>query len=292
MNEGRDLEEIRNFILEKGETPKEYIGGLGEQFTQVLFNGIIRIIPRKKNPWPDFSIILNNKEFLLETTVLEEIYSPYYNVFCDVCREIGKENLIREYEITVDPSNIHIEDIKKFKKELKNILDGIQNQAPKKVPISVKRGDSNFIYKVTFERNYLGEVHGSASNLINKIRKKSKRGQIERSDILLLIVLNEYIEKEFELIDVLYGQKEFRVSIENLEHSTITQYNLEETVWSIGEKLKCVIAVYPGDKEIVICPSLRHNEEFSAVEYEILLKLMESNGFKVEFVKHGSDVEE
>ncbi|NAS88380.1 hypothetical protein C4E24_01350 [ANME-1 cluster archaeon AG-394-G21] len=47
---------------------------------------------------------------------------------------------------------------------------------------------------------------------------------------------------------------------------------------------------YVGNKIVVICPSLCHYEEFSAIEYAILRKLIENKGFEVDFVEHGSTI--
>ncbi|VUT25694.1 MAG: hypothetical protein MASP_01112 [Candidatus Methanolliviera sp. GoM_asphalt] len=71
------------------------------------------------------------------------------------------------------------------------------------------------------------------------------------------------------------------------ENKFITQYRLEETAW-FNTQLKCVIAIYPRNKNVVICPSLCHYEEFSTVEYTILRKVIENKGFKVEFVVNSS----
>jgi hypothetical protein len=54
-------------------------------------------------------------------------------------------------------------------------------------------------------------------------------------------------------------------------------------------KLGSVVS-YVGNKIVVICPSLCHYEEFSAIEYAILRKLIEKKGFEVDFVEHGSTI--
>ena len=134
-----------------------------------------------------------------------------------------------------------------------------------------------------------GTIDNPASNLINTLNKPNKNKQIEKSDILLLIILNDLVEKEFELLDVLYKPVSVGINVleKGSENKFITQYRLEETVW-FNTRLKCVIAVYPGNKNVVICPSLCHYKEFSAIEYAILRKLIADKGFEVDFVEHGS----
>lgn len=59
----------------------------------------------------------------------------------------------------------------------------------------------------------------------------------------------------------------------------------------IHEELKLGSVVsYVGTKIVVICPSLPHYEEFSAIEYAILRKLIENKGFELDFVEHGSTI--
>jgi len=294
MNEGKDLEEIKNFVRDNGEVPKEDIGDLGEQFTKALFKEVD--IRKEKPPSPDFTIILNGNSFNLETTVIGKIYRDPLEIFYDACKEIENKNLASEYSMSVDPYNIRREDEEIFKERLKEILNAIQNNRfeRRKFPIVAKIRK----YTVEFEKKgrdgtmlSFGTIDKPASNLINTLRKKGKNKQIGKSDILLLIILNDQIEKEFALLHVLYKQTSLGINFlgEGSENKSITQYNLEETVW-FNTRLKCIIAVYPGNKNVVICPSLGHYEEFSAIEYAILRKLIENKGFEVDFVEHGSTI--
>jgi len=294
MNEGEDLEEIKNFVRDNGEVPKEDIGDLGEQFTKALFKEVD--IRKEKPPLPDFTIILNGNSFNLETTVIGKIYRDPLEIFYDACKEIENKNLASEYSMSVDPYNIRREDEEIFKERLKEILNAIQNNRfeRRKFPIVAEIRK----YTVEFEKKgrdgtmlTFGTIDKPASNLINTLRKKGKNKQIGKSDILLLIILNDQIEKEFELLHVLYKQTSLGINFlgEESENKSITQYNLEETVW-FNTRLKCVIAVYPGNKNVVLCPSLCHYEEFSVIEYAILGKLIENKGFEVDFVEHGSTI--
>ena len=104
MNEGKDLEEIKNFVRDNSEVPKEDIGDLGEQFTKALFKEAN--IKEKTPPGPDFSIILNRDTFILETTVIGKIYRDPLEIFYDVCKETGNESLSTEYSMSVNPYNI------------------------------------------------------------------------------------------------------------------------------------------------------------------------------------------
>jgi hypothetical protein len=293
VNEWKDLKEIKNFVRGNGEVPKEDIGDLGEQFTEALFKGFI-----KRHGTPDYTITLNGKDFILETTVIEKIYTDYGEIFYDVCEEIGIGSLASQYAISADPSNIHREDEDIFKEKLKDIVNIVKNNRPKHEKFSMNGRIRN--YTITFERRdigstelCLGEIHRPASNLVNTLRKKGKNKQIEKSDILLLIILNDLIEKEYELLDELYRPISLNINFlgEGTENRVITQYCLEETVW-FNTRLKCVIAVYPWNKNVVICPSLCYYEEFSTFEYAILRKVIEDKGFKVEFVVHDSHIEE
>ncbi len=284
MNEGKDLEEMKILVQDNGEVPKEDIGDLGEQFTEGLFKGFIR-----RHGTPDYTITMNRKDFILETTVIDKIYRNPLKIFYDICKEIGNKKLAADYGISVDPSNLHEKDEDTFKEELNEIINIIQDKRPKYQKFSIKGVIRD--YTVTFERRNidstklcLGEIYRPASNLIHTLIKKGKNKQIEKSDILLLIILNDLVEKNYELLDELYKQMEG-----GTENEFITQYRLEETVW-FNTRLKCVIAVYPGDKNVVVCPSLCHYEEFSAVEYTILRKVIENKGFKVDSVVHSSTI--
>ena len=294
MNEGKDLEGMKNFIQENAEVPKENIGELGEQFTKALFKDAD--IKKNTPPLPDFTIILNKNSFSLETTVIGKIYRDPSEIFYDVCKEIENKNLASEYSMSVDPYNIRREDEEIFKKGLKEILNILKNNRfeHRKFPIKAEKID----YTVEFEKMGTeitmltsGTIDNPASNLINTLTKKGKNKQIEKSDILFLIILNDLIEKELELLDVLYKPKSVGINVleKGSENKFITQYRLEETVW-FNTRLKCVIAVYPGNKNVVICPSLCHYDEFSAIEYAILRKLIETKGFEVDFVEHGSTI--
>lgn len=190
--------------------------------------------------------------------------------------------------------DIRREDEEIFKERLKEILNAIQNDRfeRQKFPIVAKIGN----YTVEFEKRgrdgtmlTFGTIYKPASNLINTLRKRNKMKQIEKSDILLLIILNDLVEKEFELLGELYRPMSLGINFlgEGPVNKFITQYRLEETVW-FNTRLKCVIAVYLGNKNVVICPSLCHYEEFSAIEYAILRKLIENKGFKVDSVVHSS----
>jgi hypothetical protein len=59
----------------------------------------------------------------------------------------------------------------------------------------------------------------------------------------------------------------------------------------IHEELKLDFVVSDvGNKIVVIHPSLPHYEEFSAIEYAILRKLIENKRFEADFVEHGSTI--
>lgn len=309
MSDERDLEEIKNFIQQNGEKPKEYtdgcwgnyIGDLGEQFTKALFKGfkgldIKKLGKEKDDSSPDFAIIWNKKTFNLETKVIRKIYKDYLSVFCDICEEIGKKSLISKYGISVDPFNIHEEDEKIFKEELKKKLNIIIQNDLEYKEFSIHGKIRN--YTVTFEKRNIdptklcaGEFHKPASNLVNILNKKRVKKQIKKSDILLLIILNDLIEKDYELIDELYKpiglMTDFDIKSEN---KSIIQYRFKETVW-FDTQLKCVIAIYPRNKNVVICPSLCYYEEFDGGEYTILRKVIEKKGFKVEFIVNSSCIE-
>jgi hypothetical protein len=289
MNEGNDLEEMGNLVKGNGEVPKENIGELGEQFTKALFKDAD--IKKNTPPLPDYTITLNRKDFILETTVIDKIYRNPLKIFYAVCKEIGNKKLAADYGISVDPSNLHEKDEDAFKEELNGIITNIQNRRPKYQKFTINGRIRN--YTVTFERRNtdstklcLGEIYRPASNLTHTLTKKMRNKQIPNSDILLLIILNDLVEKGEELLDELY----IPISLgEGTENRFITQYCLEETVW-FNTRLKCVIAVYPPGKIVVICPSLCHYEEFSAIEYAILRKLIENKGFELDFVEHGSTI--
>ena len=59
----------------------------------------------------------------------------------------------------------------------------------------------------------------------------------------------------------------------------------------IHEELKLGSMVsYVGNKIVVIYSTLPHYEEFSAIEYAILRKLIEDKGFEVDFVEPSSTI--
>ncbi|KAF5432614.1 hypothetical protein C5S36_08240 [Candidatus Methanophagaceae archaeon] len=227
MNEGKDLEGMKNFIHENAEVPKENIGELGEQFTKALFKDVD--IKKNTPPLPDFTIILNKNAFSLETTVIGKIYRDPSEIFYDACKEIENKNLASEYSMSVDPYNIRREDEENFKEGLKKILNVIQKNRfeHRKFPIKADIGS----YTVEFEKSgrdttmlTFGTIDNPASNLINTLTKKGKNKQIEKSDILFLIILNDLIEKEFELLDVLY--KPISVGINVLEKGSENKLSL------------------------------------------------------------------
>ena len=201
MKEENDLEGMKNFIPENAEVPKENIGDLGEQFTKALFKDAD--IKKNTPPLPDFSIILNENAFNLETTVIGKIYREPSEIFYDTFKGIENKNLASDYIMSVDPYNIRREDEEFFKDGLKRILNVIQNNRfeHQKFPIKAKIRD----YTVEFEKKdtditmrTFGTIDKPASNLINTLGKRNKKKQIEKSDILLLIILNDLVEKENE----------------------------------------------------------------------------------------------
>ena len=295
MNEGTDLEEMKKLIRKNSRVPKGDVGKLGEQFTEVLFEEAD--IRREKPPLPDFTISLNKKHFGLETTVIGKIYRDPLEIFCDACKGIGDKNLALKYNMWVDPYNIRREDEEIFKERLKGFLNSIRNNRFEHRKFTITAETRDYTVEIEESGNDMtllafGTIDKPASNLTNTLEKENKIEQIKKSDILLLIILNDLIEKKFELLAELY--KPTYVGINFLENGSevkgITQYRLEDTIWS-NPKLKCVIVVYPGNKNIVICPSLCcHYKEFSGIEYAILRELIEDKGFEVDFVEHGSAI--
>ncbi len=101
------------------------------------------------------------------------------------------------------------------------------------------------------------------------------------------------ISKQKELTGNNLQQTLFTEELTTTNHlypSNTTRQEIEHKFKNqIHEELKLGSVVsYIRNKIVVICPSLCHYEEFSAIEYAILRKLIEIKGFEVDFVEHGS----
>jgi len=289
--------------------PLNKLGDLGEQYIKCLFKDTsITKLPQRNKPTPDFKVNINGKEFLLEVKTVSNLYkSPLQLLFEITEGEKNNQtsnklkNLLENYDFSVDPFEIHREDERKFKEELKKKFKDIRLPTERftfKVKGKLKE------YKISIKPKnkkiegpfsvFIGWSPNKTKTLSNIVYKKFK--QIGGCDILAIILLNKTIDRD-DLIDFFYRQIELSLQLvheisKNPSIPTIIQYQYRQTIWgskfkdeqgrfhNMDERLKCVIVIYPYLKTSLIFPSIKYFENFSAPEYLYLKTILEANKLK------------
>jgi len=132
------IKAMRDLILRCGEEPvkpdangsKAYtsgkLGDLGEQYVKCLFREMgITKLPQGEKPSPDFKIFVNGKELILEVKTISNLYKPFVQLLREIAEEEKDQtfsNKAKTLSIKYDdftPFEVHREDERKFKEELK-----------------------------------------------------------------------------------------------------------------------------------------------------------------------------
>lgn len=272
---------------------KDKLGKLGEQYVECLFREMgITKLPEGKKPSPDYKILVNGKEFILEAKTVSHLYKPFVRLLREIAEEENDQtfsNKAKTLSTKYDdftPFEVHREDERKFKEELKERIKTMKLPVEKteivikckmksyKLSVSPVRGDG---------AHFLGGWEPDETRTLDNVIRKNVK-QIGHSDILLIILLNRSIEED-ELWDFFYGWK--KLSLPLIKG---TQY--EQTIWgrrfkdeecnvrTIGERLKCVIIIRPYFNTSLIFLPIKHFETFSAPEYADLKSILEAKRFK------------
>lgn len=322
------IKSMRDFILRCGEEPvkpdangnKAYtsgkLGDLGEQYVKCLFREMgITKLPQGEKPSPDFKILVNGKELILEVKTISNLYEPFVRLLREIAEKENDQTFSRKveilrknYDFDVTPFEVHREDERKFKKELEEIIKAMKLPA-EKTEIVIECKMKTYRLSIRPTKHKVGGIHfvggwlPDETKTLDNVISKNKE-QIGSSDILLIILLNRTIEQN-ELLDFFYNQiplslqliQEMRVHSQN-SIPQISQYRYEQTIWgrkfedeegevhTVDERLKCVIVLRPSSKTCLVFPSIKHFEKFSAPEYLDLRLLLQTKGFKCKWATH------
>jgi len=290
-------------------------GDLAEQYIKCLFRETdITKLAEGQKPSPDFKILINGKEFLLEVKAVSNLYKNLFQLLCEAVEEENNHTfskkatfLFKNHNFGVTPAEIHREDEREFKEKLKEIIKEIQLPLHSKTDFQIKCKLKTYALSISRTEDqvkgahivvgWLPEETNSLGNIVH-----NKRRQIGSSDILLVILLNKTIDQD-DLLDFFYRPIDLALLSsdeisEKVSIPTVTQYQYEQTIWgqkfkdeqgqlyTVDERLKCVIIIYPSSKTSLIFPSIKHFENFSAPEYFYLGKFLEGKGFKCCWATH------
>lgn len=296
------------------------LGDLGEQYVECLFRetGITKL-PQREKASPDFKIVVNSREFILEVKTVSNLYKSFDQLLWETAEEENDhtfqkkaKTLFERYDFDINPFEVHREDERKFKKELRGIIramklprekiDFVIECKLKSYRLSI-RSAKHVVKGAHFAGGFLPDETKSLDNFISKNKKK-----LGSSDILLIILLNRSIDQD-DLLDFFYRQTGLALqSIQEIrDHSQnpipqISQYQYEQTIWgrkfedkdgklhTLDERLKCVIVMRPSSKTSVIFPSIKHFENFSASEYAYLRVFLKAKGFKCRWATHEANL--
>ena len=236
-------------------------------------------IPEGTDPTPDFKIILNGKEFIAEVKGLDPIYEHAWEIFEEVCKEMGRRDLIEKFALDVTPFNIHRDDIEKvkdgLKERLKEFLDeGIKND---NILFQIDANIRTYTFKIIKlerERGFsIGEYMKEISNLRNVLRGNE---QYERIHFLTLINLNPENDKDRFIEEVLHS-KTWALPNGN-RHKTIQL--LTYNIFNSYPNILFILFIDPNIEAafIIISPCLK--EDISCEIYH-LVHILRSEGLKV-----------
>ena len=318
------IKAMRDFILRCGEEPvkpdangsKAYtsgkLGDLGEQYVKCLFREMgITKLPQGEKPSPDFKILVNGKELILEVKTISNLYEPFVRLLREIAEEENDQTfsskvktLFKNYDLDITPFDVHREHKRELKKELKRVIRAMKLPV-EKVHFVIKCKMETYELSIRNAKGapFAGGWEPDETKTLDNVISKNKE-QIGSSDILLIILLNRTIEQD-ELLDFFYNQiplslqliQEMRVHSQN-SIPQISQYRYEQTIWgrkfedeegevhTVDERLKCVIVLRPSSKTCLIFPSIKHFEKFSAPEYLDLRLLLQTKGFKCKWATH------
>ena len=298
MATNRNIKAMEVFLREQNMNIPNKLDKLGEQYTMAIFKNLrIKKNPETHETTPDFTFYvnerdlktntINKKSFQMETTVLGDIYDHIFGVLLTDYRN-KIETFLREYEVILDPLNIHIEDEEIFKSVFMERMKELKDE--KKITIKGKVRN----YTITSKKldhsqkfpMFSGTIKNAESNLRNIISKKSD--QLKKTDVIFFIVLNEYIY-DLELIQTIYREHGIgSLPRNNKKEFTIVQYQFDNTIWEISDyNLKYAVFCYPAVKKIYLCPSLKFDSN-SPIIFWSLMACFNKFNFDVEVAKHGT----
>ncbi len=291
---------------------KDKLGKLGEQYVECLFREMgITKLPQGKKPSPDFKILVNGKELILEVKTISNLYEPFVRLLREIAEEENDQTfsskvktLFKNYDLDITPFDVHREHKRELKKELKRVIRAMKLPV-EKVHFVIKCKMETYELSIRNAKGapFAGGWEPDETKTLDNVISKNKE-QIGSSDILLIILLNRTIEQD-ELLDFFYNQislslqliQEMRVHSQN-SIPQISQYRYEQTIWgrkfedeegkvhTVDERLKCVVVLRPSSKTSLIFPSIKHFEKFSAPEYLDLRLLLQTKGFKCKWATH------
>jgi len=297
MKKNEDIIAMETFLKEQNMDIPNKLDKLGEQCTMAIFKSLrIRKNPETHKTTPDFTFYVNEtdtetntvnkKSFQMETTVLGDIYNHIFDIYTSKEHRKKIEGFLREYDVMLDPLNIHREDEEIFKYVFMDQIEELKDE--KKITIEGKiRNYTITSQKLDEPKKYpifAGKIKREKSNLENIISKKDK--QLKKTDVISFFVLNKYIW-DLDIQQAIYKEH----SIGSLENNGegITQYEIEKTIWEVSNyKLKYAIFCYPSTKEIYLCPSLKFYPD-SALVFCGLTHCFKEFDFNVKVAKHGTE---
>jgi len=299
MATNRDIGAMEAFLREQNVNVPNKLDKLGEQYAMAIFKDLkIRKNPETHEPTPDFTFhinerdiktnTINKKSFQMETTVLGDIYNHIFEICSSKGHRDEIKRFLREYDVFLDPLNIHREDEKIFKSVFIERLDELKREEK----ITIKGKVRN--YTITPKKldhpqrfpMFSGTIKKVESNLKNIISKKSE--QLKKTDAMFFIVLNKFIY-DLDLKHSIYGEHEIgSLPRNNKKEFTIVQYHFDNTIWKISDNnLKYAVFCYPAVKKIYLCPSLKFNSS-SPIIFWGLMACFNKFNFDVEVAKHGT----
>ncbi len=288
------------------------LGELGEQYVRCLFKEAgVRKLPKRQRPSPDFQLYINGKPFVLEAKTVSNLYRNPLELLSEIKKEerhnkgfLNKFNaILKDYRTRISPFDVRREDQKKYKEQLRNIIEKIELPLDSEVKFQIKCEKKTYILSIgPLKRKikgihsfFIGWVPDETMTLRNIIKKKKE--QIGSCDILVIILLNRTID-EVDLLDFFYRSIGLSLDLEPSESESLMQYQYSQTIWgaefkdrqsqlhTIDERLKCVIVIYPHSKASLIFPSIKYFENFGCPEYTYLRLLLEAKQLKCYLASH------
>lgn len=228
-------------------------GKLGERYIKYVFRGLkIKKIKASVKPTPDFNIFINEKKYKLEVKSISNLYSTIWELLGDIYKDEKKDiqkiidTIYREYDISLTPFEIHMEDEETFKAE---ILSFIKNFDLNKNEIKTKIDCPKETYKIEIKKKKK-IINGAFSvssgwmpkqtNTLRNVIWKNKE-QIGKCDILSILLLNDTI-RFIDLKGFFYKSTQHLLFFwdlkdkNNEEMISFKQFDLDDTIWGVKFK--------------------------------------------------------
>lgn len=224
------IKSMHKFIKTIGEEPvkpdacegeaytSQKFGDLGEQYVKCLLKerAIKKLQKEGCKSSPDYEITINGKRYILEVKTVSNLYKNPLGLLIEIAKEERHnkiifdkiKNIFENYDFSVNPSEVHREDDKNFKGELKKKLLDLKFTTERVsfvIECKSKKYKISIIPKnIKIKGNYslfTGFLPDETKTLSNIISKKSK--QIGNCDILIVILLNRNVGAD-DLLDFFY----------------------------------------------------------------------------------------